>query len=168
MVKASHTHVDEQTDIPILIATKERKGVVKVWCKYCKATHYHSEEEGHRAAHCSTTMWPKKASPYKEGGYNLCILPDIGDVVSRYVKLEKKGRNYFGLCPFHEEDQPSFSINKQKQIFYCFGCGEGGNVVDFVEKIESCDGVDALGAMMDAGFKVSAELYELFSYERFA
>lgn len=57
---------------------------------------------------------------------------DIVAVIGEYVSLKKKGRNYFGLCPFHAEKTPSFSVNAEKQIFHCFGCGEGGNVVTFL------------------------------------
>ena len=56
---------------------------------------------------------------------------DIVDVISSYVKLQKKGSSYFGLCPFHNEKSPSFSVDGNKQMFYCFGCGEGGNVFSF-------------------------------------
>lgn len=62
---------------------------------------------------------------------------DIVDVVSEYVQLKKQGRNYFGLCPFHGEKSPSFSVTQEKQIFHCFGCGKGGNVVTFLMEIES-------------------------------
>lgn len=62
---------------------------------------------------------------------------DIVDVVSDYVTLKRSGQNYFGLCPFHTEKTPSFSVNPAKQIFYCFGCGAGGNVFSFIMKIEN-------------------------------
>ena len=60
----------------------------------------------------------------------------IYDVVSDYVSLKKSGRNYLGLCPFHGEKTPSFTVNQERQIFHCFGCGEGGNVIGFVMKRE--------------------------------
>ncbi len=60
---------------------------------------------------------------------------DIVDLVSEYVTLKKAGRNFTGLCPFHQEKTPSFSVNREKQIFYCFGCGEGGNAITFLMKI---------------------------------
>lgn len=61
---------------------------------------------------------------------------DIVDVVSQYVALKRSGRNYFGLCPFHNEKSPSFAVSTDKQIFHCFGCGVGGNVIHFISKIE--------------------------------
>lgn len=64
---------------------------------------------------------------------------DIVEVISRKVKLKKRGINYFGLCPFHDEKTPSFSVSSSKQFFHCFGCGIGGDVFDFVEKIEGVD-----------------------------
>ncbi|MCX5836178.1 MAG: DNA primase [Deltaproteobacteria bacterium] len=60
---------------------------------------------------------------------------DIVDLISEYVTLKKAGRNFIGLCPFHKEKTPSFTVNRDKQIFYCFGCGEGGNVYSFLMKI---------------------------------
>ncbi|MCX5848238.1 MAG: CHC2 zinc finger domain-containing protein, partial [Deltaproteobacteria bacterium] len=60
---------------------------------------------------------------------------DIVDLASEYLTLKKAGRNFIGLCPFHQEKTPSFTVNRDKQIFYCFGCGEGGNVVTFLMKI---------------------------------
>lgn len=69
---------------------------------------------------------------------------DIVDVVSSYIRLEKKGSNYMCCCPFHGEKTPSFSVNRAKQIYKCFGCGEGGNVLTFVMKYENCTFPEAL------------------------
>lgn len=62
---------------------------------------------------------------------------DIVDIISPYVKLKKKGNSYFGLCPFHSEKSPSFSVSPSKQMYYCFGCGEGGNVITFLMRYEN-------------------------------
>ena len=62
---------------------------------------------------------------------------DIVDVISQYVILKRRGRSFFGLCPFHKEKSPSFSVSPDKQIFHCFGCGVGGNVIHFISKIEN-------------------------------
>ena len=73
---------------------------------------------------------------------------DIYDVVAQYVDLKKRGRNFFGLCPFHPEKTPSFSVAPDKQIFHCFGCGAGGNVFSFIvehEKISFIEAVQQLG-----------------------
>ena len=69
---------------------------------------------------------------------------DIVDVISQYVRLKRSGRNYFGLCPFHNEKSPSFSVSPEKQIFHCFGCGVGGNVFTFLTKIEGISFVEAV------------------------
>lgn len=69
---------------------------------------------------------------------------DIVDVISQYVILKRSGRSFFGLCPFHKEKSPSFSVSPDKQIFHCFGCGVGGNVIHFVSKIENLDFKDTL------------------------
>ena len=69
---------------------------------------------------------------------------DIVDVISQYVHLKRKGRNYFGLCPFHNEKSPSFSVSPDKQIFHCFGCGVGGNVITFVSQIEGLNFVETV------------------------
>ena len=69
---------------------------------------------------------------------------DIVDVISQYVHLKRSGRNFFGLCPFHNEKSPSFSVSPDKQIFHCFGCGVGGNAITFVSKIEGTNFVETL------------------------
>ena len=69
---------------------------------------------------------------------------DIVDVISQYVHLKRSGRNFFGLCPFHNEKSPSFSVSPDKQIFHCFGCGVGGNVFTFLSKIEGINFVEAV------------------------
>lgn len=62
---------------------------------------------------------------------------DIVDIISQYVVLKRRGRNFLGLCPFHKEKTPSFSVSPDKQIFHCFGCGVGGDVITFINKIEN-------------------------------
>ncbi len=74
---------------------------------------------------------------------------DIVDVISGYVKLQKKGSSYFGLCPFHNEKSPSFSVSRDKQMYYCFGCGAGGNVFTFIMEYENYSFVEALKFLAD-------------------
>ncbi|MCL2015747.1 MAG: DNA primase [Defluviitaleaceae bacterium] len=74
---------------------------------------------------------------------------DIIEVVSRYVALTNRGGNHFGLCPFHNEKTPSFSVNATKQMYHCFGCGAGGNVISFVMQIENYNFLDALKFLAD-------------------
>jgi len=69
---------------------------------------------------------------------------DIVDIISQYVRLKRSGRNFFGLCPFHNEKSPSFSVSPDKQIFHCFGCGVGGNVFTFLTKIEGINFIEAV------------------------
>lgn len=69
---------------------------------------------------------------------------DIVDVISQYVHLKRSGRNFFGLCPFHNEKSPSFSVSPDKQIFHCFGCGVGGNVITFISKIEGLNFIETV------------------------
>ncbi len=69
---------------------------------------------------------------------------DIVQVINEFVMLEKKGRNYFGLCPFHSENTPSFSVSPEKQIFHCFSCGEGGNVIQFIAKIDNLSTTESI------------------------
>lgn len=59
---------------------------------------------------------------------------DIVDIISGYIKLKKNGSSYVGLCPFHNEKSPSFSVSPGKQLYHCFGCGVGGNVITFVRE----------------------------------
>ena len=74
---------------------------------------------------------------------------DIVDVLSGYVKLQKKGSSYFGLCPFHNEKSPSFSVSRQKQMYYCFGCGAGGNVFTFLMEYENYSFPEAVKVLAD-------------------
>lgn len=83
---------------------------------------------------------------------------DIVDVISGYVRLQKKGSSYFGLCPFHNEKSPSFSVSRDKQMYYCFGCGAGGNVFTFVMEYENYTFVEALKMLAD---RVGVALPEL-------
>ena len=80
---------------------------------------------------------------------------DIVDVISQYVKLTRRGSTYFGLCPFHNEKTPSFSVTPSKQMYYCFGCGAGGNVYNFVMEYENYSFGEALSHLADrAGVKL--------------
>ncbi len=85
---------------------------------------------------------------------------DILDIVSDYVDLKRRGRNFFGLCPFHVEKTPSFSVAPEKQIFHCFGCGKGGNIISFImeyEKIEFVDAVRQLGKRYGIEIKIEKD-----------
>ncbi len=85
---------------------------------------------------------------------------DIVEVISRYVAMEKRGKNYLALCPFHQEKTPSFNINPEKQIFHCFGCGAGGNVFKFVMMVE---GLSFPEAVKSLGAKVGVDIPEEIS-----
>ncbi|HDF1008549.1 TPA: DNA primase [Staphylococcus aureus] len=74
---------------------------------------------------------------------------DILDLVSEYVKLEKRGRNYIGLCPFHDEKTPSFTVSEDKQICHCFGCKKGGNVFQFTQEIKDISFIEAVKELGD-------------------
>ena len=74
---------------------------------------------------------------------------DIVDVISDYVRLQKKGSSYFGLCPFHNEKSPSFSVSRQKQMYYCFGCGAGGTVFTFLMEYENFSVMEAVKFLAD-------------------
>lgn len=85
---------------------------------------------------------------------------DIVDVISGYVKLQRKGSSYFGLCPFHNEKSPSFSVSPGKQMYYCFGCGAGGNVLTFIMEYENYSFPEALKLLADrAGVKLPEQEY---------
>ena len=85
---------------------------------------------------------------------------DIVDVISPYVRLTKRGSNYVGLCPFHNEKTPSFSVNTERQCFHCFGCGVGGNSISFVMKYENLTFTEAVRQLADkAGMNLPEENY---------
>ena len=86
---------------------------------------------------------------------------DIVDTVSRYVQLRKTGSNHVGLCPFHNEKTPSFTVSRDKQFFKCFGCGEGGNVITFVMKMENLPFIDAVRLLAErCGMTVPEDDYD--------
>jgi DNA primase len=92
---------------------------------------------------------------------------DIVDVISTYVRLQKKGSSYFGLCPFHNEKSPSFSVSRSKQMYYCFGCGAGGNVFTFLMEYENYSFVEALKYLADrAGVDLPEQEYSKEAKER--
>lgn len=74
---------------------------------------------------------------------------NIVDLVSEYITLKKAGRNYLGSCPFHKEKTPSFTVNAEKQIYHCFGCGEGGNAFSFLMKINNMTFPEAVRHLAD-------------------
>lgn len=82
---------------------------------------------------------------------------DIVEVVSSYVELKQRGRNFFGLCPFHNEKTPSFSVNPDKQIYKCFGCGSGGSPINFIMEMESLEFPDAVKKLADS-FNIVLEI----------
>lgn len=85
---------------------------------------------------------------------------DIVDVISQYVRLSKKGSTYFGLCPFHNEKTGSFSVSPNKQMYYCFGCGAGGNVFTFLMEYENFTFGEAMEALADrAGVELPKQEY---------
>ena len=92
---------------------------------------------------------------------------DIVEVVSGYVKIQKKGSNYFGLCPFHNEKSPSFSVSANKQMYYCFGCGAGGNVFTFLMEYENYSFQEAIQTLAQrAGVKLPEGEYDEKDRER--
>ena len=92
---------------------------------------------------------------------------DIVEIVSKYVDLKQRGRNFFGLCPFHNEKTPSFSVAPDKGIYHCFGCGNGGNAVNFImeyEKISFVDAIQQIGGQLgiEVEFSGNNESKEFF------
>lgn len=83
---------------------------------------------------------------------------DIVDVIGEFVQLKKQGRNFFGLCPFHDEKTPSFSVTQDKQIFHCFGCKKGGNVITFLMELEGYSFQETLKSLADRSGVVLPEL----------
>ena len=73
--------------------------------------------------------------------------PSIEEVVERYIPLRRMGREFKALCPFHSENTPSFSVNPDKQVFFCFSCNEGGDVIRFIERIEGVGFLEALSIL---------------------
>ena len=74
---------------------------------------------------------------------------EIYEIVSEYVDLKQRGNNFFGLCPFHDEKTPSFSVSPDKEIFHCFGCGAGGNAITFLMDYEKISFIEAIGKIAD-------------------
>ena len=98
---------------------------------------------------------------------------DIADLISGYIRLKKRGRNYLALCPFHTERTASFSVSQDKQIFHCFGCGKGGNVFSFLMEHERMSFVEAVKELAqkaniiikeDKGSDFKRDLIERMSY----
>ena len=84
---------------------------------------------------------------------------DIVDVISSYLPLTQKGKNYFGVCPFHDDNNPSMSVSKDKQIFKCFSCGASGNVFKFIQDYENISFMEALKKCADsAGITLSVNI----------
>jgi len=68
---------------------------------------------------------------------------DMHTIISGYINLKKAGKNWAGLCPFHKEKTPSFTVDPRKQLYHCFGCGEGGDIISFIMKIENLDFIES-------------------------
>ncbi|MFR1029105.1 MAG: CHC2 zinc finger domain-containing protein [Clostridium sp.] len=82
---------------------------------------------------------------------------DVVDIISSYVNLKRTGSNYVGLCPFHNEKTASFSVSPSKQMYYCFGCGAGGNVFTFLMEYENLTFVEALERLAEQAGMVLPE-----------
>jgi DNA primase len=92
------------------------------------------------------------------------VSADIVSYVSKYVRLKKSGRNFFGLCPFHEEKTPSFSVSPDKKIYHCFGCQKGGDVIGFLMEVEKISYIEAIHRIaLDLGINLPAESEDNYS-----
>ena len=92
---------------------------------------------------------------------------DIVEIVGEFVRLKKRGANYLGNCPFHNEKSPSFSVSRQKQMYYCFGCGAGGNVFTFLMEYENFSFMEAVKFLADrAGIKLPEAEYSKEAKEK--
>ena len=91
---------------------------------------------------------------------------DIVQVVSGYVPLKKSGRHHWGLCPFHGEKTASFSVDEERQLFYCFGCKAGGDVFHFVSEIEHCSFSEAVQLLAERAHMDIPEMEESEEYRR--
>ncbi|MCL1945499.1 MAG: DNA primase [Firmicutes bacterium] len=96
-----------------------------------------------------------------DGVNELLAKLDIVQVISKYIALKGRGDSYLGLCPFHHEKTPSFSVSQSKQVYHCFGCKESGNAISFIKKIENCDFVDSINILCkDAGIEIPEFKFE--------
>ena len=87
---------------------------------------------------------------------------DIIEVISEYVELRKMGESYFGICPFHEDKTETFSVNQQRQMYYCLGCGTGGNVITFIMEYKNCTFVEAIKFLAERGnITISNDVHEI-------
>ncbi|MGM0365036.1 MAG: DNA primase [Actinomycetota bacterium] len=93
---------------------------------------------------------------------------DIADVIGGYVSLKKRGKNFVGLCPFHQEKTPSFTVDSIKQLYHCFGCGEGGDVISFLMKIENMEFLEAVEFLANkTGYKLTYSTRESSTSRKF-
>ena len=92
----------------------------------------------------------------------------IVDVIGSYINLEKKGKNYFGLCPFHDDHSPSMSVNEDKKIFTCFVCGKTGNVFNFVQEFENVSFIEAVKIVAERnGIDVNVDVKTNTRFDKF-
>ena len=117
------------------------QGVARMWAKDADVTHWMEFEKVCRRA----LEIQKSRQPHVEvrvGKFSVQAIKeahDIVDIIGRYTKLRKAGKEYIGKCPFHEERQPSLEVNQDKQLFYCFSCQRKGDLINFIMQIENLD-----------------------------